>query len=221
MVYYVIQGDIVYGREKNVNYRECTVDSSGDEGKDNDNDVEFKPTDCINLKKQKMTTKRKNGSKRKGWSDVYTSRDVSLDTDYISEDSNTESNIILPFKKVKYLWISELKEKHHSDNFKDDHLVMIPGYSTQLSDMTLSKFLLLNKSLVQGRIGEVITIPRNLHGQIYIVAGLQSTLHFSLSTADVKFLQDICNKRKVPFITLRNTDHSKKNFPERSTTETE
>ena len=167
-----------------------------------------------------MTTKRKNGSKRKGWSDVYTSRDVSLDTDYISEDSNTESNIILPFKKVKYLWISELKEKHHLDNFKDDHLVMIPGYSTQLSDMTLSKFLLLNESLVQGRIGEVITIPRNLHGQIYIVAGLQSTPHFSLSTAGVKFLQDICNKRKVPFITLRNTDHSKKNFPERSTTET-
>ena len=99
MVYYVIQGDIVYGREKTVNYRECIVDSSGDEDKDKINDVEFKPTDFITFKKQKMTKKKKNGSKRKGWSDVYTSRDVSLDTDYISEDSNTESNIILPLRK--------------------------------------------------------------------------------------------------------------------------
>ena len=53
MVYYVIQGNIVYGREKNVDYKECTVDSSGDEGKDNDNNVEFKPADFINLKRKR------------------------------------------------------------------------------------------------------------------------------------------------------------------------
>ena len=77
-------------------------------------------------------------------------------------------------------WVYDLKSLDNSKDFSKLFLVIIRGNSSKIDHLTWEQVKNLTQKEIHPVITEVLFIPRSSHGQLYIVKGLNSSLHFSL-----------------------------------------
>ena len=79
-------------------------------------------------------------------------------------------------------WVFNLKAKDTSNVYSNQSLIIIRGNSNQLSSKSWKNLTNISSTSLRSYIDEIIIIPRSSYGQMYIVQGLQKSLHFSLGT---------------------------------------
>ena len=77
-------------------------------------------------------------------------------------------------------WVFDLKAIDTSKVYSNQSLIIIRGKCIHLSSKSWKQITNISLTLLRSHLDEIIIIPRSSYGQMYIVQGLQKSLHFSL-----------------------------------------
>mgnify|MGYP001160240117 CR=1 FL=1 len=79
-------------------------------------------------------------------------------------------------------WVYDLKGLDNSKDFSKMFLVIVRGDTSKIDHLSWEQVKNLTQNDILAAITSVLFIPRRSHGQLYIVKGLNSSLHFSLGS---------------------------------------
>ena len=118
-----------------------------------------------------------------------------------------------PTKSKLHQWVYDLKNLDTGIcEYSCQSLIIVREKINSLSQLCWDKIVMLPITKLQSSINEVIIIPRSSHGQLYIVQGLRTSLHFSLGPIGTKAFTDHFNNFKIHICTM-NRIESSSNIP--------
>ena len=101
----------------------------------------------------------------------------------------------------KHIWVYDLKESDkQKEAFCRKSLVIIRGNTECISHRPWSFVSSAPKSFIGSAFQEVIIIPRSEVGQLYMVQGLHSSLHFSLGSISTRSFMDFLSSYRVRYL---------------------
>ena len=117
---------------------------------------------------------------------------------YDESDDNGSSTTLSQVLHLSNQWVYDLKAMDDkSQPFFSKCLVIIRGIHKQWENKSWKDITIVSAKDIITVIHEIIFIQRNGKGQMYVVQGLQKSLHFSLGSHGTQTLIDYCSKANV------------------------
>ena len=112
-------------------------------------------------------------------------------------DDEGSSNISL-LTYISNKWVYDLKAMDNdSQPFFSKCLVIIRGNHKQWENKDWDEISNLDAKIIKIHIQEIICIQRNDNGQMYVVQGLQNSLHFSVGMLGTRSLIELCSQANI------------------------
>lgn len=127
-------------------------------------------------------------------------------TDVQKQSCTSESyNTYVPGAHKRHDWVYFFKSFDPlQERFSRNNLVVIRGNSKKICDMDIVKLCCIPTTEIKEIIKSVQIIQRNPVCQMYVMQGLQNSLHFSLGKAGAMKLCQFCTNRNIPINYIRN-----------------
>ena len=94
-------------------------------------------------------------------------------------------------------WVYDLKGLDNSKDFSKMFLVVVRGDTSKIDHLSWEQVKNLTQNDILAAITSVLFIPRRSYGQLYIVKGLNSSLHFSLGSIGQQALSTYLNTNSI------------------------
>ena len=158
-----------------------------------------------NLKKQSSPKPQKRKSRKRKSRKQYVAKDINeiskkcsskyllskSDDEYDSDSSTDDISNAEPQRK--HSWVFNLREEDNEDeSFSSKYLTVIRGNTSKISKLSWHELTSTAQKQFSSNVDSVIFIQRGLTSQMYILSGLQNSLHFTLGSIGYSKLLKFC-----------------------------
>lgn len=91
--------------------------------------------------------------------------------------------------------------------FSNQYLIVLFGVKDDMLQKTWDQLNKCSPSQLKQQIQKIIIIQRNGHAQLYVLQGLQSSPHFSLSSQGTKDIIALCQEKQIRYELFLNKSH--------------